>query len=91
MCLVEAEFAEREGTQGAVCCTPEQGIANGASHLRLIGSAQKVPSSALFPIYDRLDRKQQVWRSLFQMNLPEVSYFLETFIPSFRLTIDELN
>lgn len=35
--------------------------------------------------------EQQVWRSLFQMNLPEVSYFLETFIPSFRLTIDELH
>lgn len=35
--------------------------------------------------------EQQVWRSLFQMNLPEVSYFLETFIPSFRLTLDELN
>lgn len=35
--------------------------------------------------------EQQVWRSLFQMNLPEVPYFLETFIPSFRLTIDELN
>ncbi len=35
--------------------------------------------------------EQQVWRSLFQMNLPEVSYFMETFIPSFRLTIDELN
>lgn len=35
--------------------------------------------------------EQQLWRSLFQMNLPEVSYFLETFVPSFRLTIDELN
>ena len=35
--------------------------------------------------------EQQVWRSLFQMNLPEVAYFMETFIPSFRLTIDELN
>lgn len=35
--------------------------------------------------------EQQVWRSLFQLDMPEVAVFLETFIPSFRLTIDELN
>ena len=35
--------------------------------------------------------EQQLWRALFQMNLPEVSFLLETFIRSFRLTIDELN
>lgn len=35
--------------------------------------------------------EQQVWRSLLGMNLPEVTYFLEEFLPSFRLTIDELN
>lgn len=35
--------------------------------------------------------EQQVWRSLEQMNMPEVTYFLETFVPSFRLTLDELN
>jgi hypothetical protein len=26
-----------------------------------------------------------------RIDLPEVRYFLETFVPSFRLTIDELN
>ena len=26
-----------------------------------------------------------------QMNMPEVTYFMETFVPSFRLTLDELN
>ena len=35
--------------------------------------------------------EQQVWRSLFQLNVPEVAVFMEEFIPSFRLTIDELN
>lgn len=35
--------------------------------------------------------EQQVWRALLGMNLPEVNYFLEEFLPSFRLTIDELN
>ena len=25
-----------------------------------------------------------------ELNLPEVKYFLETFVPSFRLTLDEL-
>jgi hypothetical protein len=28
---------------------------------------------------------------LMKMNMPEVTYFVETFSPSFSLTLDELN
>lgn len=35
--------------------------------------------------------KKAIWESIERMDLPEVAYFIENFIPSFELTLDELN
>jgi 5'-deoxynucleotidase len=35
--------------------------------------------------------EHQIWQSLLEIDLPEVRVFIDTFIPSFRLTLDELN
>jgi 5'-deoxynucleotidase len=35
--------------------------------------------------------EQSLRKTVDAIDLPEVSYFLETFVPSFRLTLDELN
>ncbi len=35
--------------------------------------------------------ERSIMASLMKMNLPEVTYFVETFTPSFSLTLDELN
>ena len=35
--------------------------------------------------------EQQIWQSLQESELPEVGVFMDTFVPSFRLTLDELN
>jgi len=35
--------------------------------------------------------KKAIWESIEKMDLPEVAYFIEHFIPSFELTLDELN
>jgi 5'-deoxynucleotidase len=34
---------------------------------------------------------QAILKKIIDMHMPEVSYFLEYFLPSFRLTLDELN
>lgn len=35
--------------------------------------------------------KQSIWKKLQQMQLPEAEIFLQEFLPSFTLTLDELN
>jgi 5'-deoxynucleotidase len=35
--------------------------------------------------------EQQIRQSLLELDLPEVQVFIDTFVPSFRLTLDELN
>ncbi len=35
--------------------------------------------------------KKAIWESIVRMDLPEVDYFIKHFIPSFELTLDELN
>lgn len=35
--------------------------------------------------------KQSIWKKLQQMQLPEADIFLQEFLPSFTLTLDELN
>ncbi|MFN2144977.1 MAG: 5'-deoxynucleotidase, partial [Anaerolineales bacterium] len=35
--------------------------------------------------------KKAIWESIVKMDLPEVDYFIKHFIPSFELTLDELN
>jgi 5'-deoxynucleotidase len=35
--------------------------------------------------------EQQIWQSLLALGLPEVEAFTALFVPSFRLTLDELN
>lgn len=35
--------------------------------------------------------KKTIWEGIVKMDLPEVDYFLKHFIPSFELTLDELN
>jgi hypothetical protein len=35
--------------------------------------------------------KKTIWEGIVKMDLPEVDYFIKHFIPSFELTLDELN
>lgn len=35
--------------------------------------------------------EQQIWKSLRELSVPEVQVFIDVFLPSFRLTLDELN
>jgi 5'-deoxynucleotidase len=35
--------------------------------------------------------KKAIWETIVKMDLPEVDYFIKHFIPSFELTLDELN
>ena len=35
--------------------------------------------------------KEAILKSITELQMPEVDYFMETFVPSFLLTLDELN
>ncbi len=68
-----------------------------AEHYRLMKAADKI--CALIKCIEELNAgndafskaKETIERDIKKLEMPEVDYFIETFIPSFSLTLDELN
>lgn len=68
-----------------------------AAHLKLVKAADKI--CAYLKCLDELNAgnaeftkaKRTIEEDLQGIELPEVTYFMETFAPSFRLSLDELN
>ena len=67
------------------------------THRRLVRAADKLcaylkclqETGAGNPEFAQAEKSLRA--SVEELDLPEVRYFLETFVPSFRLTLDELN
>ena len=68
-----------------------------AVHRQLIGAADKLcaylkcleETAAGNPEFSKAEKALRA--TVEHLSLPEVRYFLETFVPSFRLTLDELD